>query len=205
MTKLHAIPGERLAEQTEALLQACSLGDRDAMERLAGWCLPRVRRTVALSYGRGADAEDLVQITMARVFSKLDTFRGDAGFLVWVDRITVNVIKDHFKKRHFLFFTGDVEKGGEIPEAPSRSAPDRDAERYRLFERLARHFATIHPKRRLPLVLSLFQGYTVPEIAALLDLSFDAAKMRLRSGRRDLMKRLKTDPYCRQAIMELGR
>jgi RNA polymerase sigma-70 factor (ECF subfamily) len=205
MTKLYAIPGERQAEQIEALLRSCSAGDRDATERLAALCLPRVRRTVALSYGGGADAEDLVQNAMTRVFSKLDSFRGEASFLIWVDRIAINVIKDHFKKRRFIFFSENAEKEGEAMEATPRFGPDRDAERYRLFDRLAGHFATIHPKRRLPLVLSLFQGYTVPEIAALLDLSFDAAKMRLRSGRRDLMKRLKTDPYCRQAILELGR
>lgn len=175
------------------------------MEKLAGWCLPRVRRTVLLSYGGGPDADDLVQNTMARVFSRLVTFRGEASFFIWVDRITINVIKDHFKRKRIVFFQETLPERADLEGPGAAPRPDHELERYRLFEHLSSHFAAIPPKRRLPLVLSLFQGYTVPEIAAMLDLSFDTAKMRLRRGRRDLMRRLKNDPYCEEAIRELVR
>ena len=63
----------------------------------------------------------------------------------------------------------------------------------------------IKASRRYPLVLSVLHGYTVPEIAALLDLSYDAAKKRLQRGRSDLMSRLKRDRSCWQAVKELER
>lgn len=191
--------------KAEDLLDACNAGNRQALEKLAGWCMPRVRRTVMLSYGGGPETDDLVQNAMSRIFSRLSTFRGEASFYIWVDRITINVCKDHFKRKKLVFYKEEIPEDADPGDTQKETRPDIDFERYRLFERLSEHFAAIHPKRRLPLVLSLFQGYTVPEIAAMLDLSFDAAKMRLRRGRGDLLRRLKADPYCEEAIRELAR
>jgi RNA polymerase sigma-70 factor (ECF subfamily) len=192
-------------EPTAALVPACVAGDREARERLARFCLPRVRRTVMLSYGHGADTDDLVQIAIARVFAKLDTFRGSASFYVWVDRITINIVRDHFRRRRFVF-SYDEESDVTAERAGSHDdEPDREFERYRLMEKLAAHFAAIKPKRRMPLVLAVAHSYTVPEIAAMLDISCDAAKKRLQRGRKELIGRLKRDPYCREVLSEMGR
>ncbi len=190
--------------QVNSLISAAVSNDRSALEKLARICLPRVRRTVTFSYGGGPNCEDLVQNAMIRIFTRLDSFRFEASFFIWVDRITINIVRDSFKKRRFLLFFEDVAELKTDREAtPAR--PDEEMEKYRLLERLSRHFAAISPSRRVPLVLSLYQGYTVPEIAALLDVSFDTAKMRLRRGRADLLKRIKNDPYCAEAIRELSR
>jgi RNA polymerase sigma-70 factor (ECF subfamily) len=191
-------------EPPAALVPRCVAGDRAARERLARFCLPRVRRTVMLSYGHGADTDDLVQIAISRVFTKLDTFRGDAGFYVWVDRITINVVRDHFRKRRFVLPWSDgIDHADE--RAGAHDTPDRELERYRLMERLAEHFAAIKPKRRIPLMLAVAHSYTVPEIAAMLDIGCEAAKKRLQRGRRELIGRLKKDPYCREVLCEMGR
>ncbi len=189
--------------QVNLLISAAVSKDRSAMEKLARICLPRVRRTVIFSYGSGPNCEDLVQTAMTRIFTRLESFRFEASFFIWVDRITINIVRDSFKKQKFLFFFEDVTQLETDREfTPAR--PDEEVEKHRLLKRLSRHFASISPKRRLPLVLSLYQGYTVPEIAALLDVSFDTAKMRLRRGRSDLLKRIKHDAYCAEAIRELS-
>ncbi len=190
--------------QVNSLISAAVSNDRPALEKLARICLPRVRRTVAFSYGGGPNCEDLVQTAMTRIFTRLDSFRFEASFFIWVDRITINIVRDSFKKRNFLLFFADVTELETDREAAS-VRPDKEMEKYRLLERLSKHFAAISPSRRVPLVLSLYQGYTVPEIAALLDVSFDTAKMRLRRGRSDLLKRIKNDAYCAEAIRGLSR
>jgi RNA polymerase sigma-70 factor (ECF subfamily) len=187
----------------EGLLEACRGNDQSALDTLARWCLPRVRRTVLLARG-GDEAEDIVQITMSRVFSKLSTFRGEASFFVWVDRIAINAARDTYKKRRIVLLS-DPDAVSEEADHRGTSRPDVALERHRVFDRLSGHFHAIKPDRRLPLVLSLLQGYSVPEIAAILDLSLDTAKMRLRRGRRDLLARLKRDPQCGEAIRELTR
>ena len=180
--------------KVDSLILAAVSNDRSALEKLARICLPRVRRTVTFSYGGGQNCEDLVQTAMIRIFSRLESFRFEASFFIWVDRITINIVRDSFKKRKFLLFFEDVTQL-EVEREPMPARPDEEMEKFRLFERLSRHFAAISPNRRMPLVLSLYQGYTVPEIAALLDVSFDTAKMRLRRGRSDLLKRIKNDLY----------
>jgi RNA polymerase sigma-70 factor (ECF subfamily) len=196
------------AERREAqqLLEAVVGGDLSAREKLARWCLPRVRRTVGLTYGNGAEREDLVQIAMARVFDRIGTFRGEASFYVWVDRVTLNVVRDHFKRRRFVFLrrVEVAEEGGGL-DGVVHDTPEAELDRRQLFERLAGHISAIKQSRRYPLVLSVLHGYSVPEIAALLDLSYDAAKKRLQRGRADLMSRLERDRVCRQAIRELKR
>jgi len=200
-------PTEKQARRdAQQLLAAVVRGDRSAREKLARWCLPRVRRTVGLTYGNGAEREDLVQISMAKVFSRIETFRGDASFYVWVDRVTINVVRDHFKKRQLVFLRRkeNEEEGGAL-DGVTYETPEGELDRRLMFERLAEHISAIRASRRYPLVLSVLHGYTVPEIAALLDLSYDAAKKRLQRGRNDLTARLERDPACRQAIRELKR
>lgn len=199
-----AAPPNAGRDDTGQLVRACTSGDRSARERLARWCLPRVRRTIALSWGHGPDTEDLVQLVMSRIFAKLDTFRGEARFFTWVDQVAINAVRNHAtKKRRVFLVSGDREPSA--PEPVDWDTPERALEQRQLMRRLAVHFAAIKPKRRLPLVLSVLHGYTVPEIAAILGISFDAAKKRLQRGRQDLTRRLKRDPHCRDAIRELAR
>lgn len=191
-------------DDTGRLLRACTAGDRDAREQLARWCLPRVRRTVVLSWGYGPDTEDLIQVVMVRVFDKLDSFRGEARFFTWVDQVAINAVRNHAtRKRRVLLSTSNDELGANEPT--EWDTPERALEQRRLLRRLASHFAAIKPRRRLPLVLSVLHGYSVPEIAAIMGISFDAAKKRLQRGRQDLTSRLKRDPRCRDAIREFVR
>ena len=180
-------------EGPSRLIPACIAGDTGAREQLARWCLPKVRRTVLLAYGHGPDADDLVQTAIVRVFDRLDSFRGDAGFYAWVDRITVNLMRDYFrsrKSRSFWEVTTDTP-----PDPPShQQKPDQAAERTQLLQHLSEHLTAVPVKRRLPVVLALAHGYTAPEIAKLLDISPEAAKKRLQRGRMELIARLKQDP-----------
>jgi len=196
------------AEQQSALVAACARGDNAARETLARWCLPRVRRCIALSYGHGPDSEDLAQVALEKVFRRMGSFRGEASFYVWVDRVTINVVRDHFRRRRWLFL-GDAAGANEAEQLDrfevETDNPERAAGRSEIMKRLSFHFEGIKPSRRLPLVFSLLQGYSVPEIATMLEISFDSAKKRLQRGRRDLMESLQRDPECQAALMELGR
>jgi len=179
-------------------------GDREASESLARWCLPRVRRTVLLSCGSGPDVDDLVQTAMAIVLTKLDSYRGEASFMAWVDRITVNVVRGHYRKQRWrLTRTHDYRMELETRPSGGAARPDRSLDGRQLFDRLSYHLLALKPNQRLPLILSLVQGYSVPEVAAILELSFEATKKRILRGRRALEKRLRRDPRCRELLGEM--
>lgn len=179
-------------EPAASLIPACLAGDARARETLARWCLPKVRRTVMLTYGAGPDADDLSQIAIARVFQRLDSYRGDALFYTWVDRITVNVVRDHYRSyksrstwETFSAFMSDL---------TAKTEPEEEFGRYELMDRLSKHLRNIKMERRIPLVLYLAQGYTAPEIADMLGLSPEAVKKRLQRGRRELLGLVRKDP-----------
>ncbi len=182
--------------QVEDLVSQTTAGNRSAAEALARWTLPRVRRTVLASVGSGPEGDDLVQNVMAQVLTKLHTFRGDASFYVWVDRITVNEVRGHYRRQRFrLVRMADYGEEAEYRRAAT-AMPSDEVDRARLMARLAKHIGRLKAAYRLPVVLSLVHGYTAPEIAAMLDLSFEATKKQMQRGKLDLQERVRRDPTC---------
>ncbi len=185
------------------LLTRCVEGDRSAREELARACLPRVRRTVMLTSGGGQDVDDLVQTAMARVFAGLASFRGDKGFLSWLDKVTINVVRQFYRRRPIELLFTQVDDANPAP-APENQNPERRLEGQRLIEQLAEHLAGIRPKKRIAVVLSAAYGYTSREAAELMDCSLETAKKRLQHGRRELLARIRKDAYMCQVLTEIG-
>ncbi len=187
-----------------SLVEMCVAGNLNAREALARWCLPRVRWTVLLAHGPGPDSDDLVQMAMAKAFSRIPSFRQESSFFVWVDRVTVNVVRDHFRKKKLLLLQApDMEKALWRDREPATL--DRQVERRRLFKRLTDHFARIPSIRRLPLILSMVHGYSVEEIAAIVDIGYEATRKRLFFGRKELLKSVSKDSYCVEVLKGMGR
>lgn len=172
-------------------LQRARNGDRSSLEKLARAILPRVRKTIFFTMGSNNESEDVVQVAMVRIFRGLSQFRGDAQLETWIDRVTVNAVRAHFRRHPFrsLFLSPD---SGEQMVAPG-DTPQDEAEKRELMERLREHLTHIKPKKRIALVLSAAYGYTVSEIAQMTDCSTETAKKRLQHGRSEMMRRLSKD------------
>jgi RNA polymerase sigma-70 factor (ECF subfamily) len=186
----------------DALIAKSAAGDRQAREQLASACLPRVWRTVYLSCKNKSDVEDLVQNAMAQAFSDLSGFGQKGNFDTWLSRVTVNVIRKYYRRKAYtalLPFSHEMDT--VLP--PDTTTPERRAEARRLLESLSSHLERLKPKNRIALVLSLVEGYSLPEIALVLSCSVEAARKRLFRGRQALVIMIQKDPYCRQILKEL--
>ena len=88
----------RLAERAEEtrLIRLAKDGDQAAMVEL----LQKVERPLyntALYYMKNEhDARDIAQEAMIRIYTKLDTFKEQAQFKTWAQRIAINLCKDKF-------------------------------------------------------------------------------------------------------------
>lgn len=194
---------DQSSSQLQALVAAAMEGDGAARDELARCVLPRVRRTVAMAYGGGPERDDLVQIAMARAFERLGSYRGEAGFHFWIDRVTANVIKDFYRSRRWTWLP--LFEADSVPADPLAAPwPDREVETNELMERLDVHLGRMKPNQRMAVVLHLLHGYTSSEVAVLLDVKFDAARKRILRGRKELMRRLKRDPRCREMLLRRG-
>ena len=189
--------------ESAELLARCLAGDERCREELARACLARVRRTVFLSLGRSPDADDVVQTAVTRVFVALPAFRNDAKLTTWIDRIAVNAVRDHLRRKPILarlFAPAPAEE----PRAPRLTAPDLEFEGRKLSESLRLHLERIRPNKRIALMLSVAYGYSVTEIAAMTDCTVETAKKRLQHGRRELLSRIRKDPYLARVLEERG-
>ena len=154
-----------------------------------------------MSYGYGPDQDDLVQTGTAKVFTHLNSYRGESSFFVWTDRVTINVVRDHFRRQRWAWLPWFDDE--PLPEDRRPAAnPETEVARAELSGRLAEHFSCLKPGQRLPLVLHLVHGYTVAEVAAIMDIRLEATRKRLLRGKRELMRRVGKDPSCRRALVE---
>jgi len=189
---------------TDDLVRRSVDGDRAAQDELAAACLTQVWRTVYLCSGGGPDVEDLVQTAVVRALTKLPSYRPEGKFPAWLDRVTINVVRQHYRRRKLWLGIVDTLRRTPAPR-PDSEATDRRAESRRVLARLAAHMAALRPKYRHAVALSIVRDYSVRDIAEACDCSVEAAKKRLARGRRDLIARLRRDPYCDQIAKELLR
>ena len=127
---------------------------------------------------RQEDREDAVQEAICRAWERIGSLKKPQYFRTWLVRILIN-------ECYGLLRQGSrVVCMDELPEGPAQE-PDRE----RSMD-LAEAVSSLDEKLRLPVVLYYAEGYSVREIAQLLDASESAVKMRLLRARDDLRERL---------------
>jgi len=128
-----------------------------------------------------ADREDAVQEAIFRAWEKRGTLRKEEFFKSWLIRILLNVCHDMQKRQKRVV---------PVEEIPERAAEtdDRSAElRSALFE--------LDEKLRVPVILHYIDGYSVRDVARILDISENAVKLRMLRGRKKLREILMEEVF----------
>jgi RNA polymerase sigma factor (sigma-70 family) len=177
-------------------------GDEKAKSELVGRFLPRVWRIVYLNAGAHSDVEDLVQTAMMTALENLSSYRGPDKFKFWLDRLTINVVRSHFRKSKLrkIFFS---EIDPEQAISPNHHGDARRLETQQLFRKLTVHLSRIGAKNRMALVLSMVHGYQAKEIAEIVNCSTEAAWKRTKRGYDELMTRIARDTELDRNLKEL--
>lgn len=184
------------------LVELAVAGEREAREKLAVACLPRVSRLVYMSYGQKEDVDDVVQVAMVTVFKDLSRLRNCAGFRTWLDTVVYNVVRSHGRRRgRWLSMFSSSELDDSV--SGNGASPEEQSIHGQTFIRLQGHLGKIQEKKRTAVVMSLFFGYVDSEIAQIMDCGVEAAKKRVQHGRRELFERVQKDPSCRHLLEEV--
>jgi RNA polymerase sigma-70 factor (ECF subfamily) len=124
--------------------------------------------------GDQARAQDLAQETFVRAYEALDRGTEFHNARAWLYRVASRLAIDQHRRHSRRPVTA-------LPEDLAGQT-EREAE---VLERLAVQSALngLHPKYRVPLLLYIYEGWTVLEIAETLQLSESAVKMRLSRAR----------------------
>lgn len=159
--------------------------DRERFETLA----QQAERTVYLTCLRmmrtPEDALDAAQETMLRAWRHFSSFRGDARFSTWIDRIAVHTCLDLMRKKKSVVSLDMLRDDGfDTPDA-CENVYGRLEEKERM--RLLRDgLAQMPHDMRTVLVLRDVEGRSMEEIASLLQLPEGTVKSRLNRARKKL-------------------
>ncbi len=135
--------------------------------------LYRVAKTLLRS---DADCADAIQEAIVKAFSSLHTLRKDSYAKTWLVRIVINECYAIMRKEKRVVSIEDY-----TPEEMAESAEDYSD----LYEAVSR----LPKEQRLSVALYYMEGYSVKEIAELMETSESAVKSRLARAR----ARLKQD------------
>lgn len=139
-----------------------------------------IRKAAVYYFRNGMDADDLAAETACRCLRNADRFKGsDSRFRGWVRAVMVNIYRDWYNRRRTVLFTDY----GLAADCIGEGSADDHANLSDLLDMMERC-------RRLTVsmeALDLFrQGYTQPEISALLDIPAGTVRSRICIGRKIL-------------------
>jgi RNA polymerase sigma-70 factor, ECF subfamily len=166
---------------------------------------PKILRYLTNLVGR-RDAEDLTQEVFVKVNQALKTFRGESQVSTWIYRIATNVALDRLRNPSFRQTGGKSLSGDSIGESEieimdknpwtGENTPSIETSVVRkemnqcirgVVEKLPDSYRTV-------VVLSELEGFRDDEIAEILGVSLNTAKIRLHRARARLKKDL--EAHC---------
>jgi len=136
--------------------------------------------------GNEAEAEDVVQETFLSAFKAIDKFEGRSGLATWLYRIAHNAALMRLRRvKPDQVSVDDEEVFGEGLPVPTQMhdwccLPERDFESSETRAELERAIKDLPEKLRVVFVMRELEGLSTEETAQALDISIDAAKVRLR-------------------------
>lgn len=189
-----------IAGEVNDLVERARRRDGAAFRELFRTHVAVVHRVIYRLSGPGNDVEDLVQTAFVEAFRSLPDFRGDALFSTWLTRIAVRVTlrAKHRRPPFALSIEETAEPAGDGP-GPERVAAAREG-----LAMLDLVLGELRPKRRAAFVLHVLEGHSMEEVAAILNASVAAVKVRVHDARRHIERRCKTRPELADCLQQEG-
>lgn len=176
INRLNSKGGDGVAEIEEReLIRKLKKGNEDAYIYLLDIYGSRLLKTCYLVLKDEKEAEDVVQETFLRVFSHINSFRGNSSLYTWVYRIALNLCKDKRKTiREFEIYEDIIESKERVEDVVFNSI-DREILRKELFN--------LNSIYKEILILFYFEELSIKEISQILEEKEGTIKSRLSRGR----------------------
>lgn len=166
------------------ILEGCKKNKRQSQFQLYNWLAPVVLG-VGMRYLQNRDeAEDVMQDTFVKVFTKLHSYKGEGSFEGWVRRIAANTALTALQKKKRIYF----ERSLEIVETIEFDSEEQDLlsmnDILSCIEAMPEGYRTI-------VNMALVEEFSHKDIADHLGISESTSRSQLARARQALMKLLK--------------
>lgn len=146
------------------------------------------------------EAEEVTQVVFEKTSKNLNSFKGESKLSTWIYRIATNTALDILKSPSFKrSYAGPLaplpihlpEIEGPVSKTSGNlSSPDKKIIRDEMNECIREFVDRLPPDYRTIITLAELEGFTNKEIAEILGISLDAAKIRLHRARARLKESL---------------
>ncbi|RYD74674.1 MAG: RNA polymerase sigma factor [Sphingobacteriales bacterium] len=168
------------------LVVECKQGSKKACYELYRLYSKAMLNVAFRIVGDIAEAEDVLQEAFLHAFSKMQDFRQETTFGLWLKQIVVSRSINLLRKRKMEF--ADVDE--EIENIPAEEAPDDDETQYKVA--LVKEAMKELPEGyRVVLSLYLLEGYDHEEISQVLNITENTSRTQFLRAKRKLSEILK--------------
>jgi RNA polymerase sigma-70 factor (ECF subfamily) len=170
----------------------------DSFEALVGPHVDHLYRLAWRLSGSTADAEDLVQDLLLKVYPRCDEIRALDAPRPWLARALYRLYVDRWRRagRSPLVEAVPDEGGEDVIDASADTGPGPEALAGQAQEqdRLAAAVDALNPDQRALVLLHDVEGYTLNELETVLEAPVGTLKSRLHRARASLRQRLAMEP-----------
>ena len=167
------------------LVEAAQHGDHEAFEVLASAAVDRLYAVARLVLGDAHQAEDAVQDALVSAWQSLPELRDPERWEAWLHRLIVNACADQGRRRKRQSMEVRMVRFEPAIADPALSVDDQD--------QLDRGFRRLKDDQRTAVVLHLYLGLSVPEVADALGVPVGTAKSRIHYAVEALRAALEAD------------
>jgi RNA polymerase sigma-70 factor (ECF subfamily) len=177
------------------LVRLAKSDDKEAFELLVRRHQSRVFAVAGGILRNKEDVEDVAQQVFVKAYFSLKRFDQRAAFSTWLYKITVNECWDVLRKRKVrpLLYESDLseEQTHEYNGFSEKATVPDVSDRLEARERVEKLLVDLDERDRLMLILKEVQGFSVEEIAEILEINGNTVKVRLFRARRRITEKVK--------------
>ena len=137
------------------------------------------------------DARDVVQDSFVAAWSKLESFRGEAGFYSWLFRVAYNVAMSRGRKKRIVTVSaGDENALNELLPDQQGVSPSAPLELHEQQQTVRQALDHLPEEYRVVLVLKELEEFKYEQIAEILDVPLGTIRSRIHRARQMLRESL---------------
>jgi RNA polymerase sigma factor (sigma-70 family) len=178
--------GDKLAD--DAVMTAIAARDSSAFADVVAASGERLRRIAYRMLGDAAEAEDVAQESLLRLWNQAPRWRFDGpGSGAWLHRVAVNLCFDRLRKKRFCGEDDMPERADDTPGADEQM----DENKMRHATKMA--ISALPERHRAAIILTYYEEVSNQSAADVLDMNVKAFESLLLRAKQSLRRTLESD------------
>jgi len=174
-------------ETTENLIEKCRRGNRSAQLALYKQYARRLYIACLRIVGNVPEAEEAMQDTFLKVFTRIDQYQNGQCFEAWMHRIAIHTAIDYVRR-----YTQEWEELSGNYTEPVEEEPDDENIEYTVAQ-IKEATKKLPSGYRVVLSLYLFEGYDMEEISSILKIQPASVRTQYMRAKRKLLDIINTN------------